>query len=153
MDCQVPHQPWLPPLSQRDIHLNRRKVNEDLFAPDSRLVCPNIGFRSNGSFEVIKPNGSANQPLLMNLAEHHTLPLPIFPPSSIKCGRGIWNWTSFIWIFNVFTQIIHSRSSLIWCQTSAGQSDALWRELSSWVPTANGKQQRWVIIKFKVKHS
>lgn len=88
MNCQVPHVAWAPPVSRKDEHLNRRKVKEDRFVPDSRLTCPSVGFRSDGNLEVIAPEGNVCKPLPIDLNAHHTLPLPLLTPTTTKCGKG-----------------------------------------------------------------
>lgn len=88
MNCQVPHVAWSPQPSQKDEHINRRKVNEDRFIPDARLTCPSIGFTKGGTFEVITTGDEFSKPLQVDLTDHHTLPEPLFPPTSTKCGRG-----------------------------------------------------------------
>lgn len=103
MNCQVPHVAWAPPLSQKNDHLNRRKVNEDRFIPDSHLTCPRMGFRSNGNPEVIWPNGSVCKPLRIDLNDHHTLPLPLITPTSTRCGRGKC-FSRFINIYYTFNK-------------------------------------------------
>ena len=64
----------------------KQEVDEDQYATDTGITCPMIGIRPN-SFNVIAPDG-ANCQTLMDVTEHHTLPIPIFLPTSVKCGNG-----------------------------------------------------------------
>ena len=95
MNYQVPHQVEKVKVSAtRKNKFNNRKANEKRVAVEVGVTCPRISWNSDGDPILIEPTRSEGQ-LTLNLPKHFTsLPLPLFQPTQVKCGVGMYSYSN-----------------------------------------------------------
>ena len=91
MNYHVPHSVEKQKQSQEDREcFNTRQTNENSVKTDFGITCPRISYDSDGELTLIGVTETDGQ-LSLNLPKRLTsLPSPLFQPTLVKCGLGMY---------------------------------------------------------------